>query len=130
MFGIKMACARWFARQAHEHRQIILNRIEEMKSEIMSAISTFLVSQKAYNDQQAVAIDSLVTSITGVTKDVQTLNEKITELQNSQGGVTPEDQLLIDELQTSGAALAAKLQTAVDALKAVDEATPPKAPPV
>lgn len=95
----------------------------------MSAYTQYLTSQKAFNDQQAAAIDSLVTSIAGVTQDVQTVNDNLTALQNSQGAVTAEDQALIDELQTTGAAIASKLATASTALKAVDDATPPPAPP-
>lgn len=105
--------------------QLILNRIAQAEDNIMSALTDFLAKQKAFNDRQSTAIDSTVASITGLTGDIQTLNDKITELQNSQGGVTPEDQVLIDELQTQGEAVAAKAEALATALAALDAQTPP-----
>lgn len=80
----------------------------------MSAISEFAGRVKGYQDQ----IDAAVTGITG---DLQVLNQKIADLQASQGTVTPEDQLLLDEIEARGKAAAEKL-AALDAL------TPPPAP--
>ncbi len=94
-----------------------------------SAISDFAAKQKAFNDRQGTAIDGLVTSVTGIQGDIQTLNDKITELQNSSGTVTPEDQALLDDLETQGAAISDKLDAAAAALKALDEANPPVVPP-
>jgi len=91
---------------------------------IMSAISEFAAKQKAYNERQATAIDGLVSSVSGITDDVKALNDKITELQNSQGGVTPEDQALIDALQTQGEALATRLEGVSAAAAALDAQTP------
>lgn len=82
---------------------------------LMSAISDFAAKQKAFNDRQSAAID-------GVVADVKALNDKITELQNSPGQVTPEDQALLDELQTQGEALASRME-------ALDSQTPPVVPP-
>lgn len=80
----------------------------------MSVFSDFAAKQKAHNDAVSAAID-------GITADIQALNDKITELQNSSGTVTPEDQALIDELVASGDALQAKAQ-------ALDDMTPPVVP--
>lgn len=102
--------------------------LNHVKDIIMSAISDFAAKQKAFNDRQGAAIDSLVSSVAGVTGDVKTLNDKITELQNSSGGVTPEDQALIDDLETQGDALATKLETVTASLKGLDDATPPSVP--
>lgn len=82
----------------------------------MSAVSDYVAKQKTFNDRMNVAVDGLVT-------DVDTLNKKITELQNTQGQITPEDQALLDEIQAQGEALATKLET-------LDQVTPPPAPPV
>lgn len=81
----------------------------------MSAISDFAAKQTQFNDR-------LTAAIQGVAADVAALNAKIEELQNTQGSITPEDQALLDDLQTRGEALAS-------ALEAVDNLTPP-APPV
>ena len=81
---------------------------------IMSAISDFAASQAAFNTRMGNAIDGLV-------GDVASLNDKITELQNSQGQITPGDQALLDDLQVAGNVLA-------DKLEALDNLTPPVPP--
>lgn len=122
----------------------VLNRIAEMETRIMGKVTDFAVAQKAFNERQAVAIDKLAaaattqaTATTGLAEDIKTLNDKITELQNSSGGVTPEDGVLIDELQAQGEALTARAEgvaTAAEAqaaaLEALDSQTPPVVPPV
>ncbi len=102
--------------------------IEQLEKRIMSKLTDFLVAQKAFNESQSADIDALVASFTGIAGDVKSLNDKITELQNSVGGVTPEDQVLIDELQTQGAALVAKTKGAATAASDLDAQTPPVVP--
>lgn len=97
---------------------------------IMSAFTDFAAKQKAFNERQAAAMEVAATSLSGLTGDIAELNRKIEDLQNSSGGVTPEDQVLIDDLQTQGEAVAAKAEALATALKALDEATPPAVPPV
>lgn len=107
----------------------ILQRLAEMEERIMSRVTDFAVAQKAYNDRQAIAIDNIVASQAGITGDVAELKRLIEELQNSPGGITPEDQALLDELQATGEAATAKLEAQAAALAALDEATPPVVPP-
>lgn len=83
----------------------------------MSVISDYATAQAAFNAR-------IETSVNGITADVTSLNDKITELQNSPGRISPEDQALLDGLQAQGAALATKLE-ALDAIVTV----PPPAPP-
>lgn len=131
-------------RELHEVLEVMRNGIEwfkshsqlatkcdlkEMETKIMSVISDFAAKQKAFNDRQGASIDGLVTSVSGITADVQTLNDKIDELQNSPGGITPEDQALLNDLETAGNALADKIEATAAALKALDEQTPPVVPP-
>lgn len=85
-----------------------------MEKRIMSKIGDFAGKQKAFNDRQDTAIQGLV-------EDVAALNAKILELQNTPGEITPEDQTLLDELQTRAESLTAKLE-------ALDAQTPPKPP--
>lgn len=92
-----------------------LQHIQHNQEHIMSAISEFSTKQKAFNERMDAAV-------TGLSGDVQSLNDKITELQNSAGAVTPEDQALLDDLQARGDAILAKLE-------ALDALTPP-VPPV
>lgn len=69
------------------------------------------------------AFDTIAASVDGLTTDIKTLNDKITELQNSSGTITPEDQALLDEIQAEAQALASKLAT-LD-----DQTAAPPAPP-
>lgn len=80
----------------------------------MSKISEFADKQRAHNQAISEAID-------GITTDIGLLNDKINELQNTQGQITPEDQTLLDEMEAQGAALAERV-------KSVDDLTPPVVP--
>ena len=95
-------------------RETSLVKMQYILERIMSKISEFAVAQKAFNAR-------LETSLTGIAGDVKKLNDKITELQNSAGTVTPEDQALLDDLQLQGEALATSLE-------GLDDLTPPTPP--
>lgn len=102
--------------------------LAQLGHKIMSAISDFAAKQKAFNERLDNAVSSVSTSVTGLQGDIQSLNDKITALQNSSGTVTPEDQALIDQLEAQGGAIADKLEAASSALTALDELTPPTPP--
>lgn len=89
--------------------------LKDTENKIMSAISDFAAKQKAFNDRQDKAVE-------GLTEDVKTLNDKITELQNNPGTITPEDQALLDDIQARSEGIATKLE-------ALDALTPPTVPP-
>lgn len=80
----------------------------------MSAISDFAAKMKTFTDRQDAAVAGLQT-------DVQSLKDKIDALQNSAGQITPEDQALLDEIQTHAGTIA-------DKLDALDAMTPPPTP--
>jgi predicted nucleic acid-binding Zn-ribbon protein len=98
----------------HIHTHVI-NLGQQMEN-IMSAIQDFAAKMKAFTVRQ----DAAVTALQG---DVKTLEDKITELQNSGGGISAEDQALLDEIQTHASAIADKL----DALDALTPPAPPAA---
>lgn len=79
------------------------------------AISDFAAKMKTFTDR-------MDTAVTGLQGDVKTLNDKITELQNSSGSITPEDQALLDDIE-------ARAGSITDKLDALDALTPPAAPP-
>ena len=81
---------------------------------IMSAISDFAAKVTAFFDRQDVAI-------TDLQGDVKTLQDQIAALQASQGTITPEDQALLDGIQT-------RAQAVSDKLDALDALTPPATP--
>lgn len=104
------------------------HKLSLMEKHIMSAISVHAEKQNAFNARQGAAIDSVVASQAGIVEDIQALNDKITELQNSPGQVTPEDQALLDQLETQGSDLTAKVEAVAEALKVLDAQIPPKLP--
>lgn len=90
---------------------IILEKLER----IMSKISDYADAVKASFDAISVGLD-------GVSSDLDALAKKIDELQNSPGGITPEDQARLDEIQT----MADSLKNRVADL---DARNPPAPPP-
>lgn len=95
----------------------------------MATVKDFVAQQTAFNDRQGKAIDAAVASVQGITSDIDALNAKIKELQDSAGQVTPEDQALIDQLQSQGGALADKLDALSTNLGNLDAQNPPTPPP-
>jgi hypothetical protein len=97
------------------HHNVDLLEVHKTLEKIMSAISDFAAKVTAHQDAEDAAI-------AGLTADVQNLNDQITALQNSQGGITPADQALLDGIESRG-------QVIADKLAALDALTPPVAPP-
>lgn len=111
----------------------VLRKLDQLENLIMTlkeAFNAYVAEQTKFNDRQGVAIDSIVTSQGGLTGDIAELNRIITELQNSSGEVTPEDQALIDDLVAKGEAASVKAEGVAAALAALDEQTVPAVPPV
>lgn len=79
--------------------QLDLNKLEQR---IMSVISDFASKMNAYNDQMDQAI-------TGLQAEVQTLTGKIHDLQVSPGQVTPDDQVLLDQVEQRAQVISQKL---------------------
>jgi len=77
-----------------------LNKLEE---KIMSKIAEFKTAMDVFNTR-------LTAAITDLEGDVKMLNDKITELQNSPGEISPEDQALLDNLQLVAEKTTAKLE--------------------
>lgn len=88
--------------------------LNNLKREIMSAISDFAAKMKAHQDK-------IATAVSGLTDDVKALNDKIEQLQNTAGAITPEDQALLDEIEKRG-------DTISTTLAALDSLTPPATP--
>lgn len=86
-----------------------------MEKRIMSKISEFLAKQTAHNDKQDAAHEDLA-------GDIKFLTDKIIELQNSPGPISPEDQAGLDAMEARTAAATAKLE-------ALAAQTPPAPPP-
>lgn len=120
---------KWARRLRSELCPVTKDDLAKVEHKIMSAISDYAAKQKAFNDRQSTAIDSVVASTEGLTADVAALNAKIDALQNSSGTVTPEDAGLINDLETQGDALATKVEAVSNALRALDSQTPPTPPP-
>lgn len=98
--------------------------LEKVTQKVM-ALGEQLARIEAELTAVGTSVDEVVTSVEGVTQDVAQLKALIEKLQNSQGGVTPEDQATIDKLEATIAALGVKSKSVADAVKALDEATAP-----
>lgn len=111
--------------------------ILKIGKEIMSAISEFKDKVESAFTEIGASVDEIVASqaqqtesLNGVTGDVAQLKALIEKLQNSPGGITPEDQATLDQLESTIKALQPKVKavadaqkTQADALKSLDEAT-------
>lgn len=106
----------------------IENHNQERHAQIMGAIADFAAKQEAFNTRLEAGIDVAQTALTGLTADVEALNKKITDLQNTAGQITPEDQALLDGIESAGARIATRMEAFSNALKALDDLTPPSPP--
>jgi len=83
--------------------------LKEMENRIMSAISDFGNAVNAKFDELGTAVD-------GVAADVDFLKAEIKKLQDNPGPISPEDQAILDGIQTRVGGLS-------DKVKALDAAT-------
>lgn len=105
----------WWRARINNQTSHVLARLEILEITMSTAIQAFATKQAAFNTKISQAID-------GIKGDIIGLNQKITELQTSDGPLSAEDQDTLDTLQTQAAALLEKIS-------AVDELTPPDVPP-
>jgi outer membrane murein-binding lipoprotein Lpp len=80
----------------------------------MSAITDFAGAVNA-------SFDEINETVGNISSDVTDLLAKIEELQNTPGGITQEDQALLNDIQ-------ARSQSIASSLKALDEVHPPTPP--
>lgn len=93
-------------RLALQHIIRQLNHQKLQQEIIMSKITDFADQEKLDFQAMSDALDSIAT-------DLVALNQKITDLQNSPGQVTPEDQAALDDIQAKSKAVTAKAQALV-----------------
>ena len=89
----------------------------------MSAISDYEAKVDAAFVAIGSSVDAIVTSVAGVSGDVDRQKALIKQLQDSAGTVTPEDQALLDKIEAGANALATRMTSVKDALAALDAAT-------
>lgn len=116
LFGCNLTDSRFFELRGllkdSIRRQALLQYTMER---LMSRISDYADAVKASFDAVSAGLD-------GITSDLQALADKITELQNSAGQITPEDQARLDEIQTMANGIK-------DRVAALDAVNPPPSPP-
>jgi hypothetical protein len=81
-----------------------------MEERIVSAISESAARTTAF-------LNAISTGIDGLTADIEALKALIEQLQNSPGGITPEDQGILDQMEALAGTLA-------DRIAALDAETP------
>lgn len=90
--------------------------LRETKETIMSAIGDFAASVQQ-------SFDAISTDLDTITAGITSLDALITQLQNSPGSITPQDQALLDQIQTNVKALKEKAD-AVNVAPPVPPVTP------
>lgn len=103
--------------------------LKDMENRIMSKISEYIDRVNAKFDEIDTGLTGLTTAVSGIADDVTFLKDTITELQNNPGPISPEDQVLLDALETRVGTTATKVTAASSALKALDDATTRPTPP-
>lgn len=86
-------------------------------------LQAFADAVNAKFDAMGSDVDSLVTSLGGISADVDFLKKTISDLQNTPGTFTPEDQALVDSLQARVDAMGTKVSGAKDTAATLDAAT-------
>jgi len=99
--------------------------LQAMEQRIMTKISEFAQRQAEFYRAQGEAVDSIVSSVSGLTGDFKSLSDQIAALQASSGTFTPEDQAAMDKLEADTAALTSRLTSVSTELRALDAMTPP-----
>lgn len=107
----------------------ILDRLAQVETHIMSAISDYAVSVNTAFDAIDTALETATGKLTGIADDVTFLKETIDQLQNNPGPISVEDQALLSAAQTRANGLVTKVQGFSTALEAVDDATERPEPP-
>jgi hypothetical protein len=102
-----------------EEVEVIVSRLNAIGVRIMTVISDFAATVQSH-------FDSVATSIDGLSGDVQGLKDMIETLQNTPGAITPEDQALLDQIQSRAEEIASRIVT----LDAMTPPAPPAEPPV
>lgn len=103
---------------------LISNQITHMANEL----DTFLADQAAINNRVDAGLATLNDAVTGIKGDVNSLNDRIKLLTDNQGNLTDAQKDTIAELETHGQNIAAGIENAATAAKALDDATPPVVP--
>lgn len=86
-------------------------------------MTTVAEALQAHKQKMDAFMVDLGNAIDGVRGDIDTQAALIKQLQESPGTITPEDQAILDQLESNQQALVGKIQ-------AVDAMTPPAPPPV
>lgn len=111
---------------------VILERLAHLESKIMSAISDYSLRVNTAFDAISGSVDAIVNSVAGIAGDITELKRIIAELQSNPGPITPEDQALLDALESKVGSLVARAETVKVSLAELDAQTenvPPVVPP-
>lgn len=103
--------------------EALATRMDAMEEKLMSQLSEFSDRVETQFTAIGESVDGLVASIGGLDRDVGSLKAQIADLQNSTGGVTPEDQARLDKIEAALTALAGKTSAVASAAAALDQQT-------
>lgn len=103
---------------------LISNQITHMATEL----DTYLADQGAFNARIDAGVSNIVTAVTGIKGDVDSLNDRIQVLINNGSNLTDAQRATIAELESHGANIATGVEAAATAATALDAETPPAVP--
>jgi len=110
-------------KKLEELKASIESAILRTETKIMSALTDFADRVETVFGSIGTSVDGIVESIAGINTDVQQLKQQITDLQNSGGAITPEDQARLDTIETGVNALATKTAAAATVASELDAQT-------
>jgi prophage DNA circulation protein len=106
----------------------VLANIQHQLKLIMKELEEFAAKQADFNKRDAAAMDVVSHAVTGLTEDIKGYVQKVADLQNQLGAVTPAQKELLDNLEADGNTLTTRTEGVAEALKQLDELTPPTVP--
>lgn len=121
----------WLAEFWSSHKPVTQSDLNKLERKLMSQISDYEARVDAVFNTISESVDSVQTSLTGLTADVEGLKKIIADLQNNPGPISPADQALLDAGEAKVGGLSDKLKLVAAALSALDAATEnsPTVPP-
>lgn len=128
--AIELLAGAFYSLSKRENNRVILHRLAHMERNLMSQISDYSLRVNTAFDAIGSSVDAMVDSIAGVAGDIAELKRLIDELQTSSGVISPEDQSLLDALESKVNSLVARTETVKTSLADLDAQTSTVPPPV
>ena len=105
-----------------------LKNLKALIMTVKEALAAYTAEMDTFNAAQDAALATVSTSIEGITADVAELKKKLEAIDTSNGPISAEDQASLTSSRDKVSVMTAKLTAVAEALRLLDESTPPKVP--